>query len=131
MTIAGRDRFVARIIDLAKVNLEGRCEGRGWVPNLLALSKLFASREGTGRQDEGRRHPRSRAGGVEGHGTTQSISCLIPYYAVRRQMFFILRAMNRERRSRGFKPVPEYVLRTRLRKVKPFEQPAGTDAKAA
>ena len=54
-----------------------------------------------------------------------------PYYAVRRQMFFILRAMNRERRSRGFKPVPEYVLGTRLRKVKPFEQPAGTDAKAA
>lgn len=52
-----------------------------------------------------------------------------PYFAVRRQMLFILRAMNSERRCRGFKPVPEYVLRTRLLKVKPFgEEPPAREA---
>ncbi len=89
MTITGRDGLVPRIMPLARVHLEGRCEGRDGTPNLLALSKLFASREGAGRQDDGHRHPWSRAGGVESQGqrrpavgvTTRFARSGVPYIA--------------------------------------------------
>lgn len=43
-----------------------------------------------------------------------------PYYAVRRQLLHILRAMNRERKLRGFRPVAVSALRFRKTSVKPF-----------
>jgi hypothetical protein len=47
-----------------------------------------------------------------------------PYAPVRRQLFIILRAVNRARRAAGFQPVPWTVLRLRRRIVKPFERDA-------
>jgi len=45
-----------------------------------------------------------------------------PYFPVRKQLLNILRAVNRERKSRGFKPVPVSALRLRRRSVKVFEE---------
>lgn len=45
-----------------------------------------------------------------------------PYAPVRRQLFIILRAVNRARRAAGFQPVPWTALRLRRRIVKPFER---------
>lgn len=47
-----------------------------------------------------------------------------PYAPVRRQLFIILRAVNRARRTAGFEPVPWTALRLRRRIVRPFEQDA-------
>ena len=44
-----------------------------------------------------------------------------PYAPVRRQLFIILRAVNRARRAAGFQPVPWTALRLRRRIVRPFE----------
>lgn len=43
-----------------------------------------------------------------------------PYAPVRRQLFIILRAVNRVRRAAGFQPVPWTALRLRRRIVHPF-----------
>ena len=43
-----------------------------------------------------------------------------PYAPVRRQLFIILRAVNRARRAAGFQPVPWTALRLRRRIVRPF-----------
>jgi hypothetical protein len=43
-----------------------------------------------------------------------------PYAPVRRQLLNILRAVNRERKSRGFSPLPYSVIRMRRKLVKPF-----------
>lgn len=43
-----------------------------------------------------------------------------PYAPVRRQLFIILRAVNRLRRAAGFQPVPWTALRLRRRIVHPF-----------
>jgi len=45
-----------------------------------------------------------------------------PYAPVRRQLFIILRAVNRSRRAAGFQPVPWTALRLRRRIVRPFEE---------
>lgn len=44
-----------------------------------------------------------------------------PYAPVRRQLFIILRSVNRARRMAGFQPVPWTALRLRRRIVRPFE----------
>lgn len=44
-----------------------------------------------------------------------------PYAPIRRQLFIILRAVNRARRAAGFQPVPWTALRLRRRIVRPFE----------
>ncbi len=44
-----------------------------------------------------------------------------PYAPVRRQLFIILRAVNRSRRAAGFQAVPWAALRLRRRIVRPFE----------
>lgn len=44
-----------------------------------------------------------------------------PYAPVRRQLFIILRGMNRARRAAGYQPVPWTALRLRRRIVRPFE----------
>jgi hypothetical protein len=44
-----------------------------------------------------------------------------PYAPVRRQLFIILRAVNRARRAAGFQPIPWTVLRLRRRIVRPFD----------
>jgi hypothetical protein len=49
-----------------------------------------------------------------------------PYAPVRRQLFIILRAVNRVRRAAGFQPVPWTALRLRI--VKPFEPETLTEA---
>ena len=46
-----------------------------------------------------------------------------PYAPIRRQLLNILRAMNRERKLRGFEPVPTSALRLRRRIVRPFGEP--------
>jgi hypothetical protein len=45
-----------------------------------------------------------------------------PYAPVRRQLFIVLRAVNRARRSAEFQPVPWTALRLRRRIVRPFEE---------
>lgn len=58
--------------------------------------------------------------------TTENLRVVIrrvqfePYAPVRRQLLNILRAMNRERKYRGFEAVPTSALRLRRRIVKPF-----------
>ena len=47
------------------------------------------------------------------------------YAAVRRQLFNILRAVNRARKEAGFEPVPIGALRLRRRIVKPFAEDCG------
>src|SRR5262249_43009442 len=47
-----------------------------------------------------------------------------PYAPVRRQLFIVLRAVNRARAAAGFQPVPWRALRLRRRIVKPFERAA-------
>lgn len=44
-----------------------------------------------------------------------------PYAPVRRQLFIVLRAVNRARRASGFQAVPWTALRLRRRIVRPFE----------
>lgn len=44
-----------------------------------------------------------------------------PYAPVRRQLFHILRAVNRRRQTAGFEPLPISVLRLRRMSVRPFD----------
>jgi len=57
---------------------------------------------------------------VENLGRELRLVQFEPYAPIRRQLLNILRAMNRERKSRGFEPVATSALRLRRRVVKPF-----------
>ena len=54
-----------------------------------------------------------------------------PYAPIRRQMFLILRAVNKRRKTAGYELIPTSAIWLKRRLVKPFEECAGKELRAA